>query len=74
MLPLVSKFGTPSIGHPKYWISSTSQVLELNVLKDVKDKKKSIYKCTSGKRKNKENVVLLLKESGPLATKDWETG
>lgn len=46
----------------------------MNVLKDVKDKKKSIYKCISGKRKNKENVFLLLKESGPLVTKEWETG
>ena len=46
----------------------------MNVLKDVKGKKKGIYKYISGKRKTKENGVLLLNESGALETNDWETG
>lgn len=60
--------GILSIGspvHPTYWSWMCWR---------MSDKKKSIYKCISGKRKNKENVVLLLRESGPLVTKDWETG
>lgn len=40
---------------------------------DVKGKKRGIYKYINGERKIEENMVLLLNESGVLATQDWET-
>lgn len=46
----------------------------MNGLKDVKGKKKGISTNVSGKRKTKQNEVLLLNESGALATKNWDTG
>jgi len=46
--------------------------LELNLANDVKDNKKSFFKCISSKRKSRENVGPLLKEVGVLVTENAE--
>ena len=46
--------------------------LELNLVRDVKGKKNSFCKYISGKRKIRENVVLLLNGAGALLTEDIE--
>ena len=47
-------------------------LLELNLVKEVKDKKKDFLKHANSKRKNRENVGPLLNEMGALATGDAE--
>ncbi|GAB0206587.1 hypothetical protein GRJ2_003124300 [Grus japonensis] len=46
--------------------------LELNLARDVKDKKKGFFKYISSKRKTKENVGTLLNEVGALVTEEIE--
>jgi len=46
--------------------------LELNLARDVKDKKKGFFKYISSKRKTRENVRPLLNEVGVLVTEDAE--
>ncbi|GAB0204970.1 mitochondrial enolase superfamily member 1 [Grus japonensis] len=46
--------------------------LELNLARDVKDKKKGFFKYISSKRKTRENVGPLLNEVGALVTEDTE--
>ena len=46
--------------------------LGLNLVRDVKDNKRSFFKDTSRKRKTRENVGLLLNEVGALVVKDTE--
>jgi len=46
--------------------------LELNLAKDVKDKKKSCFKYLSSKWKTRENVRLLMNEVGALVMEDTE--
>lgn len=46
--------------------------LELNLAKDIKGKKKSLYKYISSKRKIRENVGLLLNPMGVLVMEDAE--
>ncbi|GAB0209109.1 mitochondrial enolase superfamily member 1 [Grus japonensis] len=46
--------------------------LELNVARDVKDKKKGFFKYISSKRTTRENVGLLLNEVGALVMEDTE--
>ncbi|GAB0202606.1 mitochondrial enolase superfamily member 1 [Grus japonensis] len=48
--------------------------LELNVARDVKDKKNGFFKYISSKRKTRENVGPLLNEVGALAMEDTEKG
>lgn len=57
---------------PNDWITCTFQVLELNLVKDVKDSRKSICKYTAGKKKTRENVALMLNVLGDLETKNME--
>ncbi|GAB0209097.1 hypothetical protein GRJ2_003375400 [Grus japonensis] len=46
--------------------------LELNVARDVKDKKEGFFKYISSKRTTRENVGLLLNEVGALVMEDTE--
>ncbi|GAB0207209.1 mitochondrial enolase superfamily member 1 [Grus japonensis] len=46
--------------------------LELNLARDVKDKKKGFFKYISSKRKTRENVGPLLNEVGALVMEDTE--
>jgi len=46
--------------------------LELNLARDVKDNKKSIFKYISSKRKTSDNVGLLWNEAGALVMEDTE--
>ncbi|KAK4807239.1 hypothetical protein QYF61_024359 [Mycteria americana] len=46
--------------------------LELNLARDVKDKKNGFYKYTRDKRKARENVGSLLNGAGALVTQDME--
>ncbi|GAB0183494.1 hypothetical protein GRJ2_000814700 [Grus japonensis] len=46
--------------------------LELNLARDVKDKKKGFFKYISSKRKTRENAGLLLNEVGALVMADTE--
>lgn len=43
-------------------------MLELNLVREVKENKKDLFKCISGNRKNRENVSPLLNEMGALVT------
>lgn len=46
--------------------------LELNLARDIKDKKKSFFKHVSSKRKASENMGLLLNGVGALVLTDIE--
>jgi len=46
--------------------------LEQNLARDVKDKKKGFSMYITSKRKNRDNVRLLLNEVGVLVTEDAE--
>ncbi|PKU35695.1 glycerol kinase [Limosa lapponica baueri] len=46
--------------------------LELNLARDVKVKKKRFFKRIGGKRTARENVGLLLNETGAMVTEDAE--
>ncbi|GAB0203750.1 hypothetical protein GRJ2_002840600 [Grus japonensis] len=46
--------------------------IELNLARDVKDKKKSFYRYVSDKRRTRENVGPLRNETGDLVTQDRE--
>jgi len=46
--------------------------LELNLVRDVKDKKKRFFKYISSKRKTRDNVGPLLNEVGVLVMEDTE--
>ncbi|GAB0209884.1 hypothetical protein GRJ2_003454100 [Grus japonensis] len=46
--------------------------IELNLAKEVKDKKKSFYRYVSEKRRTRENVGPLRNETGDLVTQDME--
>ncbi|PKU46210.1 hypothetical protein llap_3484 [Limosa lapponica baueri] len=48
--------------------------LELNLARDVKDKKKGLFKYVRSKRKARENVGPLLNEVGALMVEDTEKG
>ncbi|KFV13722.1 hypothetical protein N340_01198, partial [Tauraco erythrolophus] len=45
---------------------------ELNLARDIKDNKKNFYRYVSDKKRSKENVGPLWKETGDLATRDME--
>lgn len=47
-------------------------LIESNVFRNIKDNKKSFYRYVSNKRKTRENVGLLKKETGELVTQDME--
>ncbi|PKU45794.1 hypothetical protein llap_3880 [Limosa lapponica baueri] len=46
--------------------------IKLSLARDIKDNKKSFYRYVSDKRKTRENVSPLQKESGDLVTQDME--
>lgn len=47
-------------------------MLELNLLRDIEDNKKSFYTYVTDKRKMRGNVSTLWKETGNLVTWDME--
>ncbi|GAB0204934.1 mitochondrial enolase superfamily member 1 [Grus japonensis] len=47
-------------------------LIEINLARDVKDKKKSFYRYVSDKRRTRENVGPLRNETGDLVTQDME--
>lgn len=44
----------------------------MNLVNDVKDNRKSIYKYTAGKKKTRENMALMLNVLGDPETKNME--
>ncbi|GAB0188489.1 mitochondrial enolase superfamily member 1 [Grus japonensis] len=53
-------------------IRKAKALIELNLARDVKGKKKSFYRYVSDKRKTREYVGPLWKETGDLITQDME--
>ncbi|GAB0176076.1 hypothetical protein GRJ2_000072800 [Grus japonensis] len=53
-------------------VRKAKALIELNLARDVKDNKKSFYKYVSDKRKTRENMGPLQKETGDLVTQDME--
>ncbi|GAB0185903.1 mitochondrial enolase superfamily member 1 [Grus japonensis] len=53
-------------------VRKAKALIELNLPRDVKGNKKSFYRCTSNKKKTRENVGPLWKETGNLVTQDME--
>jgi len=53
-------------------VRKAKALTELNLSRDVKGTKKSFYRYVSDKRKTRENVVPLWKETGDLITWDME--
>ncbi|KFW65506.1 hypothetical protein AS28_00874, partial [Pygoscelis adeliae] len=53
-------------------IRKAKDQLELNLARDVKNNKKSFFRCIGQQRKMKETVPTLMSETGDLATADME--
>ncbi|GAB0182313.1 mitochondrial enolase superfamily member 1 [Grus japonensis] len=53
-------------------VRKAKALIEFNLARDVKGKKKSFYRYVSDKRKTRENVGPLLKETGDLVIQDME--
>ncbi|GAB0204964.1 hypothetical protein GRJ2_002962000 [Grus japonensis] len=53
-------------------VRKVKALIELNLARDVKDNKKSFYRYVSDKRRTRENVSPLQKETGDLVTQDME--
>ncbi|KFW77528.1 hypothetical protein N336_11811, partial [Phalacrocorax carbo] len=53
-------------------VRKAKALLEIKLARDVKGNKKSFYRCISDKRKTRENVGPLQKETGDLVTQDTE--
>ncbi|GAB0183728.1 mitochondrial enolase superfamily member 1 [Grus japonensis] len=53
-------------------VRKAKALIELNLARDVKDNKKSLYRYVSDKRRTRENVGPLWNETGDLVTQDVE--
>ncbi|KFW00854.1 hypothetical protein N327_12339, partial [Fulmarus glacialis] len=53
-------------------VRKAKALIELNLARDIKGNKKSVYRYLGDKRKMRENVVPLRKETGDLVTQDME--
>jgi len=53
-------------------VRKTKALIELNLARDINGNKKSFYRYTSDKRKTRENVGPLWKETGDLVTQEVE--
>ncbi|GAB0208425.1 mitochondrial enolase superfamily member 1 [Grus japonensis] len=53
-------------------VRKAKALIELNLARDVKDKKKGFYRYVSEKRRTRENVGPLWNETGDLVTQDME--
>ncbi|GAB0182061.1 mitochondrial enolase superfamily member 1 [Grus japonensis] len=53
-------------------VRKAKALTELNLARDIKDNKKSFYRCVSEKRRTRENVGPLQNETGDLVTQDME--
>ncbi|KAK4812942.1 hypothetical protein QYF61_002073 [Mycteria americana] len=53
-------------------VRKAKALIELNLARDIKDKKKSFYRYYGDKRKTRENTCPLQKETGDLVTWDME--
>ncbi|MCQ4179430.1 hypothetical protein FK518_28165, partial [Klebsiella pneumoniae] len=53
-------------------VRKAKALTELNLARDIKSNKKSFYRYVGDKRKSKENVGPLRKETGVLVTRDME--
>ena len=53
-------------------VRKAKALIELNLARDVKGNKKSFYRYVGDKRKTRENVGPLRKETGDLVTRDME--
>ena len=53
-------------------VRNAKALIELNLARDVKGNKKSFYSYVGDKRKTRENVGPLRKETGDLVTQDME--
>ncbi|KAK4810486.1 hypothetical protein QYF61_004266 [Mycteria americana] len=56
----------------KFIVRKDKAQMEFNLARDVKDNKKGFYKYIGDKKKTRENVGLLLNETGDLVTQDTE--
>lgn len=53
-------------------VMSKAKALELDLVRKVKDNKKTFLKCINSKRKTRENVGLLMNEVSTMLMKDIE--
>ncbi|GAB0182274.1 mitochondrial enolase superfamily member 1 [Grus japonensis] len=53
-------------------VRKAKALIEISLARDVKDNKKSFYRCISEKRRTRENVGPLRNETGDLVTQDME--
>ncbi|KFV13270.1 hypothetical protein N340_03166, partial [Tauraco erythrolophus] len=53
-------------------VRKAKALIELNLARDIKGNKKNFYRYVSDKKRSKENVSPLQKETGDLATQDME--
>ncbi|KFV10376.1 hypothetical protein N340_10119, partial [Tauraco erythrolophus] len=53
-------------------VRKAKALIELNLARDIKGNKKNFYRYVSDKKRSRENVGLLQKETGDLATFDME--
>ncbi|KFV11016.1 hypothetical protein N340_00534, partial [Tauraco erythrolophus] len=53
-------------------VRKAKALIELNLARDIKGNKKNFYRCVSEKKRFRENVGPLQKETGDLATRDME--
>ncbi|GAB0203645.1 mitochondrial enolase superfamily member 1 [Grus japonensis] len=53
-------------------VRKAKALIEISLARDVKDNKKSFYRCVSDKRRMRENVGPLWNEMGDLVTQDME--
>lgn len=73
--------GGSQVTRKEYWqilpatrdqVRTTKALKELNLPRDHKNNSKTFYRYISGKRKTRENVGPLQKETGELVTQDME--
>ncbi|KFU98531.1 hypothetical protein N340_12059, partial [Tauraco erythrolophus] len=53
-------------------VRKAKALIEINLARDIKGNKKNIYRYVRDKKRSRENVSLLWKETGDLATRDME--
>jgi len=53
-------------------VRNVKACLELNLMRSIKDNKKSFYRCITSKRKSRESLGLPLNGTGDLVTNDME--
>ncbi|KFU99773.1 hypothetical protein N340_10986, partial [Tauraco erythrolophus] len=60
------------VGATRDQVRKAEALIELNLARDIKGNKKNFYRYVSHKKRTRENVGPLRKETGDLATRDME--